>query len=212
MSSQPRDWCSPRESFGRLDATERMWSPPKSARDAVAVSKFRAAVMQNVIVLAVREHKNLHGVPQEELARRDPRTGSLKMWNARLCGRANLTTQDIATLMMVLPDAMPSEATVRRFIEVAEGSEAPPSFGATPTRAPLDPESRGGPVCSARVYRRGARRAGRALGLAWASRYRNVRRAFYPPKFGGSDFAVSDRTGADFGVYFALHLASTLMS
>lgn len=81
--------------------------PPDPERDPVAVSKFRAAVMQNAIVLAVREHKNLKGVPQEELARRDRRADALKMWNARLCGRANLTAQDMATLTMLLPGAMP---------------------------------------------------------------------------------------------------------
>ena len=101
------------------------------------MSKFRAAVMQNVIVLAVRDFKNLKGVPQEELARRDARTDAMKMWNARLCGRANLTAQDIATLMMVLPGAMPAEETVRVFIDVAEGTVPRPKFWDYPdTSAP----------------------------------------------------------------------------
>lgn len=141
MASQPRDWCTPRESFGRLDAIDRTWLPPDPERDPVAVSKFRAAVMQNVIVLAVREFKNLKGVPQEELARRDHRADSLKMWNARLCGRANLTAQDMATLMMLLPGAMPSEETVRAFIEVAEGTAARPKFWDYPDSSNRGPEA-----------------------------------------------------------------------
>lgn len=133
MASQPRDWCTPRESFGRLESPDdqplvRVWHPPDPDKDAVAVSKFRAAVMQNAVVLAVRQFKNLKGIPQEELARRDRRADSLKMWNARLCGRANLTAQDLATLMMLLPGVMPSEESVRVFIGVAEGTVARPKF------------------------------------------------------------------------------------
>lgn len=97
--------------------------------------------MQNVIVLAVREFKNLKGVPQEELARRDRRADSLKMWNARLCGRANLTAQDMATLMMLLPGAMPSEETVRAFIDVAEGTAARPEFWNYPDSSTRGPEA-----------------------------------------------------------------------
>ena len=126
--SQPRDWCTPRESFGRLDATERTWLPPDPDGDPVAVSKFRAAVMQNVVALTVRDFKNLKGVPQEELARRDARADASRLWNARLCGRVNLTAQDLVTLMMVLPGAMPSEETVRAFVDVAEGSAPRPRF------------------------------------------------------------------------------------
>ncbi|MCW2813494.1 MAG: hypothetical protein JWN84_949 [Nocardioides sp.] len=128
MASQPRDWCIPRESFGRLNVEKRVWLPPDPHGEPLAVSKFRAAVMQNLIVLSVRGFKNLKGVAQEELARLDLRSDSMNMWNARLCGRANLTTQDIVTLMMVLPGAMPGEEAIQRFVEVAEGTVAPPKF------------------------------------------------------------------------------------
>lgn len=128
VTSQPRDWCYPRESFGRLDAPERVWSPPDPDGDPIAVSKFRAAVMQNAIALSVRDFKNLKGVPQEELARRDRRSDAMRLWNARLCGRVNLTAQDMATLLMVLPGAMPAEETMRRFIDVAEGAVDRPRF------------------------------------------------------------------------------------
>lgn len=133
VSSQPRDWCSPRESFGRLESPDneplvRVWHPPDPDRDPVAVSKFRAAVMQNVIAVHVRGFKNLKGVAQEELARRDNRADSMRMWNARLCGRANLTAQDMATLVMVLPGAMPDEDAIGTFIKVAEGTMARPKF------------------------------------------------------------------------------------
>lgn len=76
----------------------------------------------------MREFKTEQGVAQEELARRDLRSDAMNMWNARLCGRANLTTQDLATLMMVLPGAMPSEEANRVFIDVAEGRVARPKF------------------------------------------------------------------------------------
>lgn len=105
-----------------------MWLPPDPDRDPVAVSKFRAAVMQNAVALAVRSFKNVNGVPQEELARRDARADAMKMWNARLCGRANLTMQDMATLMVVLPGAMPDEAGIRIMIDVAEGTRPRPRF------------------------------------------------------------------------------------
>jgi hypothetical protein len=105
-----------------------VWLPPDPDGEPLAVSKFRAAVMQNVIVLAVREHKSLQGLPQEALGRRDLRSDSMNMWNARLCGRANLTMQDMATLMMVLPGAMPGEESVRLFIDVAEGTVPRPKF------------------------------------------------------------------------------------
>lgn len=150
MAYQPRDWCDPKESFGRLTSPRRgggepvrvrrrVWDPPDPTRDPVAVSKFRAAVMQNVIVLAVREHKNLKGVPQEELARLDPRADSMNQWNARLCGRVNLTPQDMVTLMMLLPGAMPGEDAVRTMIDVAEGTMSRPdywNFPDTSTRTP----------------------------------------------------------------------------
>lgn len=84
--------------------------------------------MQNAIVLAVRDYKNLKGLAQEALARQDARADSMKMWNARLCGRANLTTQDMAALVMMVPGAMPSEEAIRTFIEVAEGTVARPKF------------------------------------------------------------------------------------
>ena len=105
-----------------------MWLPPDPNGDPLAVSKFRAAVMQNAIVLAVRGFKNLKGVPQEELARLDLRSDSMNMWNARLCGRANLTTQDIATLTVVLPGALPGEEAIRVLIDVAEGTMPRPKF------------------------------------------------------------------------------------
>lgn len=140
MASQPRDWCTPRESFGRLDAEERTWLPPDPDGEPLAVSKFRAAVMQHVIVMAVREHKNLKGIAQEELARLDKRSDSMKMWNARLCGRANLTAQDMANLIIMIPGAMPDERAVRTFIEVAEGTLERPKFWSYPDTSARTPQ------------------------------------------------------------------------
>ncbi len=139
VTSQPRDWCTPKESFGRLDATERVWLPPDPDGEPLLVSKFRAAVMQNAIVLAVRGHKNVEGVGQEGLARLDLRSDSMNMWNARLCGRANLTTQDIATLTMVLPGALPAEEAIRVMINVAEGTVPRPKFWDFPDTSKAHP-------------------------------------------------------------------------
>ena len=100
-------------------------------------AKFRAAVWQNVICLYVRTAKNLkaHGedgnqvLTQERLAALDPRPDTQRRWNARLCGRANLTTSDIATLMQILPGALPPERVVRTFLDVAEKRlGAPPEW------------------------------------------------------------------------------------
>lgn len=128
MTSQPRDWCSPKTSFGRLVATERVWLAPDPDGEPLQVSKFRAAVMQHVIALAIRGHKNENDVAQEDFSRRDLRLDSTRMWNARLCGRAYLTTQDLAALIMILPGAMPDEEGIRTFIEVAEGTRERPKF------------------------------------------------------------------------------------
>lgn len=144
--SGPQQWCSPPEAFGQLEVqgekvTERTWLPPKG-NDLVEVAKFRAAVMQHVICLHVRKAKNEaqfgpegeQRLTQEQLAALDPRPDTQKRWNARLCGRANLTTADIATLMVILPGAMPSEDEVRTFIEVAEKRIEPPEWWRWPDR------------------------------------------------------------------------------
>lgn len=128
----PQKWCSPPGAFGKVGdeddpVKDRLWLPP-SGNDPVELGKFRAAVMQNAICLFVRTAKNLpqYGpdgdrvLTQEQLARLDDRPDSQKRWNARLCGRANLTTSDIATLMRILPDALPDEREIRVFLDVAE--------------------------------------------------------------------------------------------
>ncbi|NYD40027.1 hypothetical protein [Nocardioides panaciterrulae] len=139
--SGPQKWCSPPEAFGQLNVSKRTWLPPKG-NDLVEVAKFRAAVMQHVICLRVRKAKNeetfgpdgQERLTQEQLAALDPRPDTQKRWNARLCGRANLTTADIATLMVILPGAMPSEDEVRTFIEVAEKRIEPPDWWRWPDR------------------------------------------------------------------------------
>lgn len=144
--SGPQRWCEPPAAFGQLEVrgvpvTRRVWLPPRS-NDLVEVAKFRAAVMQNVICLHVRTAKNQatfgpegdRRLTQEQLAALDPRPDTQKRWNARLCGRTNLTTADIATLMVILPGAMPSEDEVRTFIDVAEKRIEPPQAWPWPDR------------------------------------------------------------------------------
>lgn len=131
-TSGPRKWCSPSETFGQLtingDAVkERVWLPP-NRNDPVEVAKFRAAVMQNVICLHVRGAKNslphpeIEGrtFPLDAFAALDERSNDSEKWQGRLTGRYNLTTQDIVTIIEVLPGAMPSEREVRTFLDVAQ--------------------------------------------------------------------------------------------
>lgn len=134
----PRKWCEPASAFGKPNAEVRVWQPPDGS-DKVEVAQFRAAVMQNVICIFVREHKEASKTPQRELASRDGRYTALDMWNARLNGRENLTISDIATLIAVLPGAMPHEEDIQEFINVAEGNPPPsgwkwPDTSAEPRR------------------------------------------------------------------------------
>lgn len=145
--SGPQKWCSPPETFGQLTMLDggpieaRTWLPP-TGNDLVEVAKFRAAVMQHVIALHVRKAKNEftfgpdgeQRLTQEQLAKLDPRPDTQKRWNARLCGRANLTTADIAQLMVILPGAMPSEEEVKMFMDIAEKRIEPPTWWRWPDR------------------------------------------------------------------------------
>ena len=131
----PQKWCNPPDAFGQLNVKKREWLPPRG-NDRVEVAKFRAAVWQNAICVYVRTAKNLaqYGedgdkmMTQEQLAALDPRPDTQKRWNARLCGRANLTTADIATLMRILPDALPPEHEVQMFLDVAEKRISAPDW------------------------------------------------------------------------------------
>lgn len=131
-STWPQRWCSPPEAFGQLEVVKRKWLPPDDD-DFVELAKFRAAVWQNAVCVYVRTAKNLpkYGrdgnkeLTQEQLAALDPRPDSQKRWNARLCGRANLMTADIITLMRILPGALPPEHEVQYFLDVAEKRIAP---------------------------------------------------------------------------------------
>lgn len=140
----PQKWCSPPEAFGQLKLRDekvevRVWLPPRG-NDHVEMAKFRSAVMQSAICLFVREAKNAEKfgpdgnerLTQEQLARLDPRPDTQKRWNARLCGRANLTTFDMATLMVILPGSMPSERDIKVFLDVAEKRIEPPTGWAWP--------------------------------------------------------------------------------
>jgi hypothetical protein len=138
--SGPQQWCSPPMAFGQLTlpngkpVKHRRWLPPPNT-DFVGLAKFRASVMQNAICVHVRQAKNLRQygddgnatLTQKQLAALDPRPDTQKRWNARLCGRANLTTADIATLMVILPGALPNERTIKTFLDVAEKKIARPA-------------------------------------------------------------------------------------
>lgn len=126
-SGEPRRWCDPPTAFGKI-GVKRMWRLPDKEEPS-EVAKFRAAAMQNVICVSIREAKNLERygrdgnkkLTQEALATLDKRPDGLKKWNAKLGGRMNLSLADLATLAIVLPGAVPPEYEVREFIDWLEG-------------------------------------------------------------------------------------------
>lgn len=91
--------------------------------------------MQNVICLYVRQAKNslphptLTGAtfPLSAFAALDRRQNDDEKWQGKLTGRYNLTTSDIVTIMDILPGALPSEADIQEFIDVAQKRIAPPA-------------------------------------------------------------------------------------
>lgn len=101
-----------------------MWLLPDGS-DPVEMSKFRAAVMQSVICLWVRRHKNEVGKTQDFLAANDERGDGASKWNARLNGRIPLTMQDYATLLRILPDALPAPWEIQPFLDAAEKRDVP---------------------------------------------------------------------------------------
>jgi hypothetical protein len=73
----------------------------------------------------VREFKNGIALTRQGLAALDNRSNSLDLWDARLNVHENLTTQDIATLLVVLPGAMPPSGFIGDFLSVAQGGPRP---------------------------------------------------------------------------------------
>lgn len=131
----PKVWCKPTSAFGKVDKVlkdgsiekvveRREWQPP-SGNDPVEVAQYRAAVIQNAIAVHVREFKNGEAMSRRGLSQLDYRAYSLDIWNARLNGTENLTTADVATLMGVLPDALPEKEYILNFLQVAEGGPRP---------------------------------------------------------------------------------------
>lgn len=127
VDEQPRFWCDPPNAFGRLGVRERLWRPP-GGEDFGALTRFRAAVVQNAICVHVRQHKNATGMAQEAIAREDLRADAFKAWNARLCGRRSMTFQDLAVLIKFLDGSLPAEDEIRAFIDVAEGAPPEPNW------------------------------------------------------------------------------------
>lgn len=123
----PKVWCKPTSAFGKLNQEKREWQPP-SGKDPVEMAQFRAAVMQNAIAVHARNFKNGIALRRTGLAALDDRLDSLDLWDARLNGHENLTTQDIATLLSVLPELVPEPSFIAHFLAVAEGEPPPPDW------------------------------------------------------------------------------------
>ena len=84
-------------------------------------------MLQHAICIAVRRHKNEHGVSQERVARLDARSNAMNRWNAMLNGRTLMSLEDIAFLMLHFPDALPKREAVTTLLAVAENTAPPPS-------------------------------------------------------------------------------------
>jgi hypothetical protein len=145
-ANAPQRWCEPPAAFGQLNewfedkpVKTRKWLRP-SPKDPVRLAQFRAAVMQNAICVAIRSAKNDDDgsrgerLSQAAFARKDPRPDSEAHWNAVLNGRVPLSTQDIAMVTVMLPGALPSEAEIREFLDVAEKRTGVPSWWEWPDR------------------------------------------------------------------------------
>lgn len=119
-SKQPREWCDPEESFGKIDGIgTREWIVP-SRQDPVEYARFLAAVTQNAIVVHARMYKNLKGYTRAKLAKDDGRNDySANAWDKKFNGRAVLTATDIAVLISILPGAMPDADYVKEFIDAS---------------------------------------------------------------------------------------------
>lgn len=80
-------------------------------------------MLPHAICIAVRRHKNQHGVTQERLARLDDRSNAGPRWNALLNGRRLMALEDVAFLMLHSPDALPTRDAVTTLPAVAEKDE-----------------------------------------------------------------------------------------
>lgn len=103
---------------------KREWQPP-NGNDPVQTAQFRAAVVQNAICVYAREFKNGIAMRRTALVAMDDRLDAGDLWDARLNGNENLTMSDLATLLRVLPDAVPDSYFIARFLDVAEGGPRP---------------------------------------------------------------------------------------
>ena len=126
VSQVPRRFCDPQEAFGTPSAPARLWRPPTGSTDPKDWSEFREAVLQHAICIAVRRHKNQHGVTQERLARLDDRSNAGPRWNALLNGRRLMTLEVVAFLPLHFPDALPARDAVTTLLAVAEKDKPAP--------------------------------------------------------------------------------------
>lgn len=126
----PWQWCEPRESFGDLHATTRVWSKPvlqsrTELPDPLDLAEFRAAIYQNVVSLWIRSYKNATGMTQQNLMDEDSRPQSTSRWNWKLNGRERMNIRDLTVVMSLLPGSLPEEDDVAMFFDVVEFGLAP---------------------------------------------------------------------------------------
>ena len=130
--TMPKHWCAPSRAFGSWRATERVWLVPEKPSN---LERFRAAVVQHAIAVAVRQHKTTEGVTQGQLSQFDGRGDAKSKWNARLNGRVTINVTDLAVLVRFLPGALPAEAEMKQLLDVAEGQLEPPLGWGRPDRS-----------------------------------------------------------------------------
>lgn len=137
---QPADWCDPPEAFGQLTAKDnktpirrRVWLWEQATTGALEV-EFRAAVIQNVIALYVRQAKNARPhptivgrtMPLKTLVAADQRKMSFDSWQRKMTGQRSFVFDDLAVIAHVLPDALPPEHELGVFLRVAQKQSSPP--------------------------------------------------------------------------------------
>ena len=125
---QPRRFCDPQTAFGKPEPKDdiRVWLPPRDSRDPKEWSEFREAVVQHAICISTRRDKTRKDITQEALARLDARSSAFGRWNDVLNGRVAMNLEDLAHLMLHVPDALPSQQDIVTLLQVAEGTIPPP--------------------------------------------------------------------------------------
>ena len=121
----PRRFCDPAEAFGDPSAPERTWLPPADVTYAREWLEFQEAVLQHAVCVAVHRHPQ-YRLLWQRLVGMDVRSNAGLRWNALLSGRRLMNLEDVASLLLHFPDALPERDAVRTLLAVAAKHVPPP--------------------------------------------------------------------------------------